>query len=79
MKRYDFILAIAAGLTCVNMVSASAAVLTYTYDSGAEFAFSDGGVADLTGTFTINPPTDSLSATDDIVVTGGQEAGTYTP
>jgi len=79
MKRYDFILAIAAGLTCVNMVSASAAVLTYTYDSGAEFTFSDGGVADLTGTFTISPPTDSLSATDDIVVTGGQEAGTYTP
>ena len=32
-----------------------------------------------TGTFTINPPTDDLSATDDIVVIGGQEAGTYTP
>jgi hypothetical protein len=58
---------------------ASAQNLTYTFDAGSSFTFSDGDTANLTGTFTINPPGDSLFA-DDIVITGsGQEAGTYEP
>ncbi|HEY1782621.1 MAG TPA: hypothetical protein VGG79_19680 [Roseiarcus sp.] len=58
---------------------ASAQNLTYTFDAGSSFTFSDGDTANLMGSFTINPPGDSLFA-DDIVITGtGQEAGTYEP
>ncbi len=58
---------------------ASADVLTYTFGLFTHFTFADLDSAVLTGTFTINPPGDSLFA-DDIVVTGsGQEAGTYEP
>ena len=54
-------------------------LLTYTFDTFTHFTFEDLDSAVLTGTFTINPPGDSLF-TDDIVVTGtGQEAGTYEP
>ena len=58
---------------------ASAEVLTYTFDPFTHFTFEDLDSAVLTGTFTINPPSDGLF-TDDIVVAGtGQEAGTYEP
>jgi hypothetical protein len=58
---------------------ASAALLTYTFDPFTHFTFEDLDSAVLTGTFTINPPSDGLF-TDNILVTGtGQEAGTYEP
>jgi hypothetical protein len=58
---------------------ASAELLTYTFDPFTHFTFEDLDSAILTGTFTINPPSDGLVA-DDIIVDGtGQEAGTYEP
>ena len=54
-------------------------LLTYTFDPFTHFTFEDLDSAVLTGTFTINPPSDGLF-TNDIVVSGtGQEAGTYEP
>lgn len=58
---------------------ANAQNLTYTFDPSTHFTFQDLSSAILTGTFTINPPGDSLFA-DDIVIGGtGQEAGVYEP
>jgi hypothetical protein len=79
MRRFGFILGIAAGLVGVEGMSARAAVLTYTFDPGTSFTLDNGGTGDLTGSFTINPPSLSFSATDDVVITGGPAAGTYAP
>jgi hypothetical protein len=69
----------AFALAAFAVVGPARANLTYTFDADTSFTFSDGDTADLTGTFMINPPGDSLFA-DDIVITGtGQEAGTYEP
>jgi hypothetical protein len=74
------ILTLGVALTTFAVANpASAALLTYTFDPFTHFTFEDLDSAVLTGTFTINPPSDGLFA-DDIVVTGtGQEAGTYEP
>jgi PEP-CTERM motif len=72
-----------AGLICVDAIStANAAIVTYTFDPGTSFTFPDGGAGDLTGTFTINPGVsddnvDPDLSGDNVVVTGGIEAGTY--
>jgi PEP-CTERM motif len=65
-------------LGCFAGVSARAATLNYAFDAGTTFTFDDGGIGDLLGFFTINPPGHSFSGYD-VVITGGQEAGTYTP
>jgi hypothetical protein len=74
--------ALGAGLIGVDAIStANAALITYAFDPGTSFVFSDGGAGDLTGTFTIDssgPPVGVFSG-DNVVVTGGIEAGTYTP
>jgi len=72
------VVGIAAGLICGAGMSARAAVLTYTYDPGTSFTLTNGSTGDLTGTFTINPASNSLSS-DDVVITGGPAAGTYRP
>jgi hypothetical protein len=78
-RRFGFILGIGAALICVYGISpASAATITYTFDVGTSFTFMDGGTGDLTGTFTINPPSGPFSG-EDVVVTGGPLAGTYAP
>jgi hypothetical protein len=68
--------ALGAGLICVDAISTANAV-TYTFDPGTSFTFSDGGAGDLTGTFTIDP-SGGFSG-DNVVITGGIEAGTYAP
>jgi hypothetical protein len=74
------ILTLGVALTTFAVANpASAALLTYTFDPFTHFTFEDLDSAVLTGTFTINPPSDGLFA-DDIVIAGtGQEAGTYEP
>jgi hypothetical protein len=74
------ILTLGVALTAFAVAnSASAAVLTYTFDPFTHFTFEDLDSAVLLGTFTVNPPGDNLSS-DDIVIGGtGQEAGTYEP
>jgi PEP-CTERM motif len=59
-------------------IPASAATITYTFDVGTSFTFMGGGTGDLTGTFTIDPPSGPFSG-EDVVVTGGPLAGTYAP
>ena len=76
--RNTALAAVAALATATALNSAHAGPLTYTYDAKIRFTFGDRVTANLTGTFTINPPGDSLSS-GNIVVTGGQEAGTYHP
>jgi PEP-CTERM motif len=69
--------ALGAGLICVDVIStANAALITYAFDPGTSFVFPDGGAGDLTGTFTLN---EGNFTGDNVVVTGGIEAGTYTP
>jgi hypothetical protein len=78
-KRFGFILAIGAALIFVQAISrVNAATLTYKFDPGTSFSFADGGTGDLKGTFTIDPPSNSFSA-EDLVITGGAEAGSYAP
>jgi len=85
MRRFGSILGIAAGLIGGAGASANAAAVTYTFNParppilGTSFTFPDGGMGDLTGSFTINPPSQSFSAEDDVVIKGGAEAGTYAP
>jgi hypothetical protein len=81
MRRFRFILGIAAGLVCFGGMSARAAVLTYTFDPGTSFTLPDALSTSnvLTGSFTINTSTLSLSATDDVIIVGGMAAGTYAP
>jgi hypothetical protein len=77
--RKTALAAVAALATTTALNSAHAGPLTYTYDANTSFTFGDGVTANLTGTFTINPPGDSLSGSN-IVLTGrGEEAGTYHP
>jgi len=78
VRRLGFILGIAAGLMCVEEVSANAAVLAYTFDLGTSFTFKDGGDGRLTGTFAINPSSNGFLG-DDVGVTAGKEAGIYAP
>jgi PEP-CTERM motif len=69
----------AAALVCVHgILPASAATISFIFDPGTSFAFFDGGAGDLTGILTINPSGPGFSG-DDVVVTGGVEAGTYAP
>jgi hypothetical protein len=65
--------------TATALNSAHAAPLTYTYDANTSFTFPDGVTGQLTGTFTINPPGNSLSSGNIVLTGSGPEAGTYHP
>jgi hypothetical protein len=79
IRRLCGVAALGAGLICADAIStANAAIITYAFDPGTSFVFPDGGAGDLTGTFTINEIDGNLTG-DNVVVTGGIEAGTYTP
>jgi PEP-CTERM motif len=58
---------------------ATAQTLTYTFDAGSSFTFSDGDSAVLTGSFSVDPPGDNLDALDVVITGTGKEAGTYEP
>jgi hypothetical protein len=78
IRRLFGVAALGAGLICVDPISmANAALITYAFDPGTSFVFPDGGAGDLTGTFTINEIEGNFTG-DNVVVTGGIEAGTYT-
>jgi hypothetical protein len=80
MRRFGFILGVAAGLDfCVAGMSASAAVLTYRFDPGTSFNLDNGGDGFLTGHFTINTASGAFSATDDAAITSGPAVGVYAP
>ena len=74
--RNTALAAVAVGLALTGPTRA--APLTYIWDTNASVTFSDGATGNLVGTFTIDPPGTSLSGSS-IVLTRGQEAGTYPP
>jgi hypothetical protein len=79
MRRFGLILGVAAGLIGGAGMSASAAVLTYTFDPRTSFTLLNRSTGDLTGDFTIDTVKGDFFATGDLVIASGGAAGTYTP
>jgi hypothetical protein len=79
MRRFGLILGVAAGLIGGAGMSASAAVLTYAYDTNTSFTLDNSGHGVLTGNFTINTASGAFSATEDLAITNGPAVGVYAP
>jgi hypothetical protein len=79
MKSTLLAAAVAAAIAGVaGRIPAHATPTTYTYDANTGFTFASGSTANLSGTFTIDPPGDSLSS-GNVTVTGGPFADIFGP
>jgi hypothetical protein len=68
---------LAALATAIATAPANATPITYTYDADTSFTLNDGVSGALSGTFTFDPPSNSLSSGDIVLTGAGLGAGTY--